>query len=638
MATGLRRVVIDSRWSAPRAFEDDVYMDWARADAFAGVFGAQEASTAWLPLLIRHRGDASTLRQQVLKLQLAIRWQDDWPVDLSVEPVWAQLSALPELAALVDRIEFSQPLAEAPQPVAAPSADVGSGGPPPAVVVGVIDSGGAPLNRAFRESDADDAPTRLLSYWDQTQAARSGPWKRPPAGYGRELDAAALKALCGRARDASQERALYLGELDMSDRAWTADQGGVDHATHVLDTLAGLPLKAAFPGAAKPALADAASRAALVLVSVPGGLPGQATGAPSALQVLDALHHIRRVARRHAPKALVVVNISLGVQAGPRDGSLLLVRAIDELMAKDPGLLVLIAAGNRGRQPMIASGSVAGGKQAEPVSVRWRLRPEDPTDSFLEAWWPVASRPDLQFRVTLPGGAPSPWVGAGYQIGWEQDGVALARLSVLASGRACLALAPVAGARRRQIPGGCWSLACRNRSDEPVPLWVMVQGDQPDFSLLPNVPVSQSYLEQARGLFLGAAGAHNVLCTGRYPISVGAGSLENQRAAWYSAPVDGKVPRPGGVHLLAAADEAVLTPGLLGAGVLSGTWVRMRGTSVAAPVAARQIVNALAEGPRPSRAEQWRQALGIVQAKAYAPLPVLRPDEPWILGEAVAQP
>ncbi|MFN4116200.1 MAG: hypothetical protein ACK4F7_06850, partial [Inhella sp.] len=514
------------RWGEHRPFDDDFYLDWAQADGFVGVFGAQDPSTAWLPLLIRRRGSAASLWQQVMERQLPVRWQPGWPERLTILPVWAQRDALPALRAMVDRLEFSQPLAEPPWPAPAIEERVAiADSSAPRVVVGVIDSGGAPLNRAFRRSYDDDAPTRLLSYWDQTRAALGSPWRRAVAGYGRELDAEALQALCWRARDAGRERELYAGELDMPERARLADQGGVDHANHVLDTLAGLPLKLPIPGAAKPAFVDEASRAELVMVSVAGGLPGQATGAPSAVQVIDALHHIRRVARQRAPDALVVVNISLGVQAGPRDGSLLLVQAIDELMALDPGLQVLLAAGNRGRQAMLAHGLVAG-NAAAPASVRWRLLPEDPTDSFLEAWWPIASRPDLQFRTRPPSGPPSPWVGAGQQVEWHDGANSLARLSVLAQGRACLALAPVAGDRGRQLPAGCWSLECRNRSASAVPLWVMVQGDQPDMSLLPGIPLAQSYLEQAQGLTLDVGGAHNVLCTGRYALTVGAGTLE----------------------------------------------------------------------------------------------------------------
>ncbi|MFN4115233.1 MAG: hypothetical protein ACK4F7_01875, partial [Inhella sp.] len=94
-----------------------------------------------------------------------------------------------------------------------------------------------------------------------------------------------------------------------------------------------------------------------------------------------------------------------------------------------------------------------------------------------------------------------------------------------------------------------------------------------------------------------------------------------------SAPVDPALATRGGVHLLAAADEALLTPGLLATGVLSGTWVRMRGTSVACPVAGRQFVNALALGPRPSHAGQWREAMSHVQRRGG--LTVLRPDQLW---------
>lgn len=623
-------------WGAPLPFAGDGYLTWAQADDFAGVLAGAPAAGGWVPLLVERRGSWAALAQAVQAQRLPVRCQPDWPAQRSIAPVWAHVSAVPVLQALVQRIEFSQPVAEQPSPRSAPTVPLAwPGDAPPEVVVGVIDSGGAPLHRAFRWRDAPDAPTRLLSFWDQSRAAQGTLWRRPPAGYGRELDGPALQRLCQRATSPLQEHALYAGELDMPEQAQAAEQGWVDHANHVLDTLAGLPAPAGLPGVAKPAQPDAAARAALVLVAVPGGLPGQSTGAPSALQVLDGLHHIHRVARAHAPDALVVVNISLGLQAGPRDSSLLLVQAIDELMAADPRLLVVIAAGNAGRHAMAANGRVVGGQAA---SVRWRIRPEDPTDSFLEAWWPSQDGPSMAFSATPPGGEPSPWVEMGQQCEWAlpgpAPGPALARLCV-GEGRAWLALAPSLAPAEGEVPAGCWRLACRQLAGEAssaVPVWLMVQGDQPDLSAWSGVQVVQSYLESAQGLSLAAPDALNALCMGRYPITVGAGSMENQRAAWYSAPANLRAGHAGRVHLVAAADEATLTPGLMAAGVVSGQWVRMRGTSVAAPVAARHIVNAWASLRPPARASEWRKALGLAPRLRRSAQPVLRPDRPWAFG------
>jgi hypothetical protein len=390
-----------------------------------------------------------------------------------------------------------------------------------------------------------------------------------------------------------------------------------DHATHVLDTLAGLPARRSNPANAKPVELDAAANAPLVLVSVPQSLEGQTTGAACVAQILDALHHILSEAEALAPQAAVVVNISLGALAGPHDSTSALEQAIDDLMRKRPQLLVVFAAGNNGGDLLNdpSSGTNAAGTLAPGCSAQltWRLQPGDPTDSFLELWWaatPSASQkqsqaqPGLQLRVLEP--IPSPLIPIDTQLDLTQGQGQrlLGRLHLQAldarRGRAQLSFAPVRG-ERGGVPAGRWVIELLNEGGQALNIEARIQGDLPRWT--DPAPV-QSVLVEAQGLGLGMAGSLNGLATGDLPLMVGAAHTEDGRDSFYTArlkPSDKK-------HCLvrAVADEGPMAYGLIAAGVLSGSEARMGGTSVAAPVAARHWANRLAQGGRPSAPEAWR--------------------------------
>ena len=438
----------------------------------------------------------------------------------------------------------------------------------------------------------DDATrSRLLAFWDQEGEGGHSSWAPAPAGYGRVLAGEALQAQL--TEDALAERRAYEA-LGMKSLLAKASSGEVDHATHVLDTLAGLPDGRAASAAAKPLLADDACKAPLVLVSVPAPPAGHSGAAAAMAQVLDALHFIRGVARRVAPNAAVVVNLSMGVQAGPRNGGLLVERAIDELMLADSRLLVIMAAGNAAAQPQ-----AAGGELSDEAEIGWRIRPQDGTDSHLElAWWGDAR--GLKLQLQAPHGLPlSPWVGVGEQAGLQDaQGRWLGLIQMMPSGRALVTLSPsLSQPARGQCPAGCWRMRIQGGSGLAVA--AVIQGDPWQAGQFSS---PQSYLEFARGLTLVHSGLPNAIASGDFPLVVGAARMREATAAPYTPELD-----QAQMHWLAAADESAFAQGLVAAGALSGQWARMGGSSVASPVAARHWVNLIALHGAPHHASQWRQ-------------------------------
>ncbi|MGH9841132.1 MAG: S8 family serine peptidase, partial [Blastocatellia bacterium] len=79
-----------------------------------------------------------------------------------------------------------------------------------------------------------------------------------------------------------------------------------------------------------------------------------------------------------------VINVSLGTNGGPHDGSSLVEMAIDRLVTEAPNRAVVIAAGNSYDEDIHATGNVPLG---EFVDLKWRIPKNDPTSNELEVWY-----------------------------------------------------------------------------------------------------------------------------------------------------------------------------------------------------------------------------------------------------------
>ena len=170
------------------------------------------------------------------------------------------------------------------------------------VLVGMVDSGIDLHHGDFRKPDDS---TRLVSLWDQTTDGAH------PSGftYGVEWSASEINA--GKARE-------------------TDDFG---HGTHVLGIAAG-DGSAAGHGQPQYAFVGMAPEADLCVVKTDLTTSG----------IVDGINYIFQVAASRGQPA--VVNLSLGTQEGPHDGTLLMDQMINQLTG--PGRIVVAAAGNEG--------------------------------------------------------------------------------------------------------------------------------------------------------------------------------------------------------------------------------------------------------------------------------------------------
>lgn len=611
----------------------DPYLQWALTSDFLGYAGVAEldggaAEAMWLSFIARARSPAD-LRAFLDQHDHGCCARDGQPF-VSVPAVYhparrAAPDTQPIFTGRVCRRDLGR-LLRCPQivafelglPVAVPDS-VAGGAPPPAPrgaegrprgtkptgVIAVIDYGGPFLHPAFL--NAKGRATRLFSVWDQGIAAATAPWQRPAGlGYGRELDRHSIDELRARGGDELATYATLAYTLDRDDPAARRVLRDT-HGAHVLSMAAGFPdpLEAIHRPGANPAERDAAADAELIFVQIPLRTLVDSSGGSLNVHILDAVRYI--VDRAH-PQADVVINISYGQHAGPHDGSSLLEQALDELVDGCGGRVVLVIGAGNGRAT--AAHAELSVTDARPELLSWYVPPKDGTETFLELWYagPQGDAAALAIQVRPPGGSWSAPVAAGDHGVLLQDDqgrpvAQLVHLSQVANGdgpMALLSLAPTAagGPRPRALaPAGLWEIRLSNRGDAgPVAVHAWVERDD-----LPNT-LARSELRS----HVSEACTVNGIATGRNAIAVGGIRCSDGRALPFSGigPTRGAA-RPAPMAWAECQENDALY-GIRGATMRAGDTLRMGGTSVAAPAAARRLYDAVAQArgdtPRERRA------------------------------------
>jgi len=482
------------------------------------------------------------------------------------------------------------------------------------VTIGIIDHGIAIAHRSFRVPRG--IATRIVHLWDQ-DPQRLLPannqhecWKPVRGlGYGGEIGRETLNDLITQ-RAATDERGVY------EHLQYRLPLASVCHGTHVLDLAAGWPDPLASDTVSDP---DEASKANIVAVQLPY-LPAKDTsGSALCVHVLDALHYI---VRRAPAGNRVVINLSDGAYGGPHDGGSMLERAIDDFLARHPWVTLVLAAGNAHEDRGHARASLA---CAAPVEFRWRVLPDDSTDSFLEVWLDdVYPHHSIQCTVTPPGNAASVTVQLGdasVLVPSASDvviGAVFSRLSCPDGRRRSMFLLAIAPTRWREptrepAPHGVWRLKVENvGAHDGVQVDAWIERDNPVFN--ENGPRRQSYFEdngvgpaqvesgQTLGSLCGSAQAIVVGGCYRRGKAFSGHSPETSaltQVARYSSRGPSRAGDVMGPDLIAPSDESPVLHGLRAAANRSGATFRMDGTSVAAPIVTRRIVNLLRSAARP---------------------------------------
>lgn len=120
----------------------------------------------------------------------------------------------------------------------------------------------------------------------------------------------------------------------------------------------------------------------VVFVQLPRRTVNDTSGGSLASHALDGILHVLH--RRGAdPQRPAIVNLSYGTHAGPHDGTSLFERALKWLLEEHENLHVVIPAGNTHLSRTHASSSIAPRKE---MKLEWKIHADDTSDSFCELW------------------------------------------------------------------------------------------------------------------------------------------------------------------------------------------------------------------------------------------------------------
>jgi subtilisin family serine protease len=224
------------------------------------------------------------------------------------------------------------------------------------VVVGIIDYGCDFVHSNFRNPDGS---TRILTLWDQTASPGSSSY----LGYGQVHTQTEINAA--------------LSSVDPY-RSLGYDPGRGSHGTHVMDIACGNSGGTRVPGVAPNAdiifVQISASDIAWEGIEVVGSNFG------GSVQLLEAIQFIFE----QAGDRPCVINISLGTNGGPHDGTNLVEQGIDAVVTAQPNRAVVIAASNSYDDGIHASGKIT---QGNFVDLVWQIGQFDFTHNEMEIWY-----------------------------------------------------------------------------------------------------------------------------------------------------------------------------------------------------------------------------------------------------------
>ncbi len=259
------------------------------------------------------------------------------------------------------------------------------------VVVGIVDFGCDFAHRNFRNADRS---TRIEAIWDQSATASPS----SPFGYGRVYESAQINLA-----------------LDQSDPYQSLGYGpnplisDGTHGTHVMDIAAG--------NGRGSGVAGTAPNASIIFVQpatsdIPWSGPsvvGSDFG--DSVQLLEAIEYIFE----RAGDRPCVINLSLGTNGGPHDGSNLVEMGIDVLL-QEKNRAVVIAASNSFADGIHFEGHVTTQQAAD---LNWSINSSDFTGNELEVWY--SSLDEFELELIAPSGQSLGRVGLGKNAELRDD-------------------------------------------------------------------------------------------------------------------------------------------------------------------------------------------------------------------------
>lgn len=442
----------------------------------------------------------------------------------------------------------------------------------PCCVIGVIDHA---IPFAHPHLALEGGQTRVAAAWMMDAMVPAG---TSDVGFGRVLTGLEIDAL--RANHASDD-ALYraAGAISTFGPRRTSLLKAASHGAAVADLAAGGHANATCP---------------VVTVSLPDAVVRDTRGTlmPSflVLSTIFILDRAAKLSRSLGRRLPVVINTSLGVSGGPRDGTGLFERLHDALqIASDlpvGPVRMVVPMGNH-------AASDISGTLPPSGTMGWSIPPDDGTPSFLELHCPAGALGDLSIappsaaHVLVP-----PTLTPGRHIDLRRDGRLIARLYRAARQAAdgtdwevwTLALPPTDGSTLQAagLPG-LWKIERQGG-----------QG-QVEVQLLRDDALLGSRARPSRLVDLGLGGridadrCVNAYATSQGAIRVGAHAVYSGRDRHHARGPDGDV--------MVLVDPSKASPGVKAAGTRGGSTSRISGTSAASAVATSQEVANLLNMP-----------------------------------------
>lgn len=258
------------------------------------------------------------------------------------------------------------------------------------VIVGVIDTG---IALGHRRTRLANGRTRILAAWQQAAGPVSALSRHLPFGrellwtdLNREIDAHSIGGIGpGWLDEEAFNRAT--GTLDFRNVFGHRDLGRrAAHGTHVLDAAAGFD----------PVAEDGwARKIRIIAVNLPVrellGLSGHYLERFVMLgiaRIVDLSDKIAEARFGEGSSLPVLINFSFGRQAGPRDGSGMLARLIDEINVsrRDAGKKLLYLTLPAGNDNLLQGNAVMPVREGTRWPLRWRAKPEDQSSNYVEIW------------------------------------------------------------------------------------------------------------------------------------------------------------------------------------------------------------------------------------------------------------
>ena len=497
----------------------------------------------------------------------------------------------------------------------------------PRPLVAFIDYGCAFANQRFLRPDCGLASTRVLALWDQNsrqQAALTPPGKKPlqwgfPPDFMYGVETHRERRWAGHVGvplDSYLQQFVRNGHVNEEAVYRYSGYAAIlkrraSHGVHVMDLATGNPVRRVLGVAgARPEVSVTSHDADIVFVELPTSVRGQPITGLLRANVFDAVRYVLSCATPDQP---VVINLSYGSNCGPHDGGSVLEEGLDMLVRQARARLranveLVLPAGNARLRNVHAQGRV---RKDRPMVLKWLNQPDDPSDSFVEIWLPARSSL-VEVCLTPPGAPASAWIKSG-GIGAAVVARGQVVASIIAPERVCqsdrgrMILIAVARTRLGEghpvAPYGTWELSLRTESTRGIAVHAWCERDEPAFGSA-GAPRQARFAETPTAS-VSTEMTLNSIAHGAQSVVVG-GRVMSAGAASYSGTGPGRdlraseqrtrQRRPGsagrrGPEHLATSDESVAVQGIHAAALLGSDTVRFEGTSMAAAVMTRRIID-----------------------------------------------